>query len=818
MGWGFLVYFAITFLISAAMSYILRPKQRFGPPPTPSSLDQFKVPTAEVGRVFPVLFGYRPIEGYNVVWYGNLSIVPIVERVKVSSGGLFGGSKHKRITVGYRYYLGMHVVLAHNIQSIKAVTVDDKLLWTGNATDSLYINQPNIFGGDQQGGGLQGQIDILCGGPTQMPNDYLQYCLGTDIPAFRNVASLVFRGFYFGTSTYIKSLSFWTQNIYNSWYPEKANIGNDMNPAHIIHETIVNRTWGMGYNVADIDDAFFRTAADKLHDEGFGLSFVWDYQSKIEDFLTEVLDHIDAVLYTDVTTGKWKLKLIRDDYEVDNLLVFDESNIIKVESYKRRTLEDIPNQVTIKYFDIETGQTGSITRADIAMVARMGTNAATIEYPGITSKTLAEVVLARELRALSNPLSNSTLVVNRDGMKLSPGDPFILSYSRYGIEQVIMRATAIEYGKFGEGQIRIECIEDIFGIAEASYAPPPPSGWVSPVNDPAPCPVHVPMEAPYHVVANEAGQLETDNLATNVGFAAIAGVRPTNDAFDADVYTKLSTASEYELKDTIYFAPYGLLASDISLTDTTISVVWQRDFSLVKAGDWGIIDNEIVEIKSIVNENTITIGRGCFDTTPVSHAVNANIIILPYFLAIDGTKYVSGNTVHLKMCPSTGKGVLPLTSAPQQAVTMNSRLIRPYPPARLRLNNLANPTELFGNISMAWKHRNRKLQLDIIYDTEDDVDIGPEIGTTYSYEVKNAGGNLLTSGSGISGNSGTILSSAINYDGNVNLSLWSIRDGFASWQKQARAFYYLRAEPRCLEENVAEIRITEEGDERILEV
>ena len=64
-------------IISLAISYATRPKPQGA---KPAGLSDFTVPTAEDGRVIPVLFGTRDISGPNVVWYGDLKITPIKKK------------------------------------------------------------------------------------------------------------------------------------------------------------------------------------------------------------------------------------------------------------------------------------------------------------------------------------------------------------------------------------------------------------------------------------------------------------------------------------------------------------------------------------------------------------------------------------------------------------------------------------------------------------------------------------------------------------------------------------------------------------------
>ena len=68
-------FYAIVFIISLAYVYSAIPKPETQPPP---AVGQFEIPTAEVGRDIPVLFGTKLITGSNVVWYGDLGIEPII--------------------------------------------------------------------------------------------------------------------------------------------------------------------------------------------------------------------------------------------------------------------------------------------------------------------------------------------------------------------------------------------------------------------------------------------------------------------------------------------------------------------------------------------------------------------------------------------------------------------------------------------------------------------------------------------------------------------------------------------------------------------
>lgn len=143
-----------------------------------------------------------------------------------------GGSSKKQ-TVGYKYYLGMHMILVHGpVDCIRHIKVDNRIAWYGSfAGGRITINADTLFGGESREGGISGAVDFEPGLPTQAKNDYLQSQLGTNIPAWRGVAGLVLRQCYLGINPYLKRWSARLQRIHlrqnglPQWYDAKAQIG-----------------------------------------------------------------------------------------------------------------------------------------------------------------------------------------------------------------------------------------------------------------------------------------------------------------------------------------------------------------------------------------------------------------------------------------------------------------------------------------------------------------------------------------------------------------------------------------------------------------
>ncbi len=229
-----------------------------------------------------------------------------------STGGYAAGSAYQRIAGTWS------IVSGHD-------AMFEVYLAEGSAPNhTIAISNLNLFGGDRKEGGIRGSVDILFGASDQGQNPYLLSRLDHDLPAFRGSTGFVLNQVYIGTSPYPKSWSFFWRRVLTQvsgvaqWNITKAVIdpggesGDDLNPAHIIRECLIDVDWGMGFAESDIDSTSFELAADILFDEDFGLSLLWDQVGPIEDFVGSVLNTIAGFLYQDLSTGKWVLSLTRD--------------------------------------------------------------------------------------------------------------------------------------------------------------------------------------------------------------------------------------------------------------------------------------------------------------------------------------------------------------------------------------------------------------------------------------------------------------------------------------------------------------------------
>lgn len=512
----------------------------------------------------------------------------------------------------------------------------------------------------------------------------------------------------------------------------------DMNPAHIIRECLTDPDWGMGYQESDIDEASFTAAANALHAEVFGLSLIWDRQTPIEDFIREVVRHIQASLYVDRVTGKFVLKLIRADYVLEDLLVLDESSVEKVDGFSRPSFGDMVNSVTVNYWDQNSYKTASLSAQDTALIQMQGSViGTTIQYPGCTNKVLASRLATRDLSVLSTPLLSCTIYANRKASSLNVGDPFVLEWPDYLDSPTVMRVISLALGDGRTNRVKITCTEDVFFFPETALVTVEDPVWSDPSSYPVAATYRALVEAPYFELVQRLGQTTADEqLSANrdIGYVLASAAAPAG-AINARL--AVDAGAGYDGNDTpMDFCPVAFLSAAITPGQTTWSIFGGTSLGNVSAGTHAQVGAELVKVVS-TSDSEIVVGRGVLDTVPTGHAAGAAILFWDAFADSDGTEYVAGETILAKMLPVSGAGELALSDAPTDSLTFVGRASRPYPPGKLLINAVAYPTYLYGDspLTVSWAHRDRLQQTAGELQDTAVGNIGPEAGTSYNLRI-----------------------------------------------------------------------------------
>lgn len=711
------------------------------------------------------------------------------------------GGSSKRQTVGYRYYFDMHFGLGLPCDEIVEIRADDKTAWRGSITDNgqVRINAPQLFGGDKGEGGLDGTLDVMFGEEDQTVVARLRSMLGGICPAFRGITTAFYSGLVTSVNPYPKTWDILRRGGNRTWgdkapwYPERQFIWladhqiKAMNPVHILYQIHTSDLF-RGWPTAWMDDTSWRAAADTCYNEELGLCLEWKRSDSFATFRDTVLNHISGDVYDDPKTGLCCIKLLRDDYDVDDLPVFTpDTGLLEITDEDASTTDVVPSEVLVKYTDAITGDTQQVRACNAAVAARAGGRTSeTVEYLGAPTGEIAGRLALRELRIKTSGLKRFTVVLDRRGSSIEPNGVFIISDNRRGLSQVVLRAGKIESGTMTDGRVTITALQDVFGLPTSTFVAVPAAGWSRPDRTPQAIATQRLMELPYREIA---GTMDLANLrlldGTEAYMAALA-VAPTTISLGYDLLDRVGNSGDFVNQDAGDWCPTGLLISAIGKTDTEIQLTDSTRFSDIETGTAALVDDELVRIDAIDDDTgIITIARGCMDTVPVAHEAGARIWFYDGFAAADSTEYTAGITLQAKLLTKTSEGTLDEDLAATASLALQGRQGLPYPPGRVRINDEEWPSEVTGDIVLTWAHRDRLNQADQIIDTQQGS-IGPESGVTYSVQLLQANDEaVLVSQTGITGTTATLTT---DYEGDVILELWSEKDGMPSWQRHRTEF------------------------------
>jgi hypothetical protein len=740
------------------------------------------------------------------------------------------GGRRKKQTVGYRYRAGMHLVLCQGpVDAVQEIQIGDRTAWgdasrapvlTVGGLGRVRLDAPTLFGGDEREGGVVGDLDVLSGAATQARNDYLMGQLGANIPAFRGVLSIVARKILFAANNpYLKPWAVRVRRFTEGWHgnaPWMASLalvrGWDdeavvevlvgMNPAHILVQCLTDPHWGMGYPLSTLGGSF-GNAAYVLHGEEFGLNLVWTRQQPIEAFIAQVLDHIGGILYLDPYTGLFELKLLRDDYTSGSLPRIGPDEIVRIERFERAQWGELPNEITVVYTDWATGKEATVSVQNLAAIQLQGgVINQRRDYPGVSWGPLAARLALRDLRALGSPLARMSLTVAPAAFERPPlpGDVFLLHWPRLGIERMVVRVTGIDTGALGAGQWRIEAVEDVFAMGNTvlTPAPPPPP----PVTvTPQPPALVLAVEVPYWELARRLGRADLDYLTdtdTYVGALAVAGGLGQ---LNWQMQTGASAAALADAAEEDY-APLLTLSAPLPASEADALAVAFSSSSQAQrlaVGDYAYLVDAAGQIREAVailafdaGAGTVDLARGVLDTTPQAHAAGTRLVGVGEWLAAEETDRAPGESVYVAAVPRTASGEgAAVLAANGQPLVLAGRQARPYPPGRIRLNGRTEPAVVAGDLTVTWAHRDRTQQTAYLVH-QDEGDIGPEPGTSYTVRVRDRHGALVRTANSLTSNTWTWTVADAAADAGaagdrVTLEITAVRDGLESWQAQARS-------------------------------
>lgn len=649
--------------------------------PAAAKLEDLSVPEVSETKSIAVGWGTFKQKSSNLIWYGNLSTSEIKEEV-----GNFLMSQD--VVVGYRYYLSQWYGLSHGEVSLKRIFMDDKLIWentgeTGIFTgsyrteDGLFMNEDEYF---------QAQFDFYPGIDTQPQNQHL-VDNDVDAPSYPNISHVVFRlgdrGAIVGNSLNLRPLAFECERfpLFDELDNQKVNINGDCNPIFILYDILTANKYGLGLRKDLIDIDNFNEVADTLFNEGFGLSLIYEDKFRCDEFVDQIMRHISANFVEDTVTGKLKVKLLRDDYDEETIPVFNESNVVEVDSFDRTTKNELYNEVKVKYTNAENNyneaysiwQNLGLDFTDRAAAQR----SVSLDFPWITKPDLAGKVAEREATPVSYVLSTLQIKAHRlNGLEV--GDVFKFEWDKYNIAGIVYRIQSINYGNINTNTMTINAIQDAFTINQSSYGQNGNNKFEEVNILPKSMNLQF-MECPYFF----------SNTLNNLVYYPL---RNDGSSKYYQVYTKEDGETEYKLTSNKY------LFSDIINTNELLTVnatsvdivssflpISNSNSEQQKTGKnlLLLVDNltgehEFISFTKVTGDeingytNISNLKRGCLDTLPREWGVNTAMYFIQNGISLN-VDLLENENIDMKAVATTASGTYSLDLAAEINYTMNAQ-------------------------------------------------------------------------------------------------------------------------------------------------
>lgn len=771
---GFFVYLIIMVVLTIIADFT-RPVPKS---PKRPGLGDFEFPTIDASRKIPVIWGKPMLRGPNLTWWGHLKITKIRKKVE----GVF---KDKEYTAGYKYNIGMHMAfcVASGIGSgtvrLLKLEVNNEEVWTGNLERGRgQIKKPELFGGEEGEGGIEGLFDWCPGGLDQGQNDYLAQNVpnsdlpGPRVPAYRSSARLVWRRGYLGNSKYIKEWAAQCQRLPAMLGTGYQDIKGEANPAEMLYEILMEKTWGLGVSILDVDVTTFMAAAKRLHEEEFGLSLVWDGSKQLRAIADDILQHIDGVMFVNVLNGKWELQLNRalPQAEVDALIVLDDNDIKDLESFSRPSMDETTNEVNVIWTEAGNTTRWPAKAQDLGLFQVHDKQFISVDttYQGVTSYALAQRLATRDLAVLSYPLVKVGFKAGRKAGRLKPGSRFKFRWPALGIQDMVCVVLGIDYGTLDDNLISIEAVQDVFSLGDGLYNSGGQTGWVPPSRQPL-LPTNYRMEFTPFIInwnspdigrqdaavpmlmveAPNDGHLSYDLQYSDPSLQGVFADAPSGQPFTP------TAILVHDYLETVGTDTGGtLILRDLTILDDIPSYT-RTDLYVLTSG-LVLVDNEWMGITSATRraDGLIvcnTVYRGLMDSPPARHLAGARVWFISEGVARTPTLLYpfQAGLYQAKVMPRALGGVIAPENAlnmsiSTNATTQNARPLYPYPVRNVRVNGNTVPYGLPAGVDMSviWARRNRWNEPGVLIQTDPQVaDNEPDV--TYATYLYRHDGTLI---------------------------------------------------------------------------
>lgn len=556
-----------------------------------------------------------------------------------------------------------------------------------------------------------------------------------------------------------------------------------MNPAHILFDSLTQQDM-QGEPLDNVDEASFIAAADRLYDEGFGLCTEYDHARETsEQFQERIQNVIGAALTQSRLDGRYRLDLIRGDYDPETLPILTDADILEF-SREPSNPNDSVNEVIVEWFDPERKEKRATTPLQSlgAIMAAGAVISETGKYPEIPVESLALRVAARDLKNKSSPTNRFGMTTTRVTYGWRSGTFFRLQAPRRGIADMVCMVGEISAGTLRSGAMTMTAVQDVSRMPDTTYVEIEPGVDTAPSQTPQIPAAQRVIEAPYVEIAGTLPNAELAALPADAGYLLAMAARPAS-GINYSLWTR-ADAEEFADQGVADWCPSATVdqAATIDPAEVEFTLSARRDLDRVEVGTAALWGDELVRVDALdADTGAVTFGRAVGDTVIQEHAAGERVWFFDAWAGTDQREYVAGEVAQAKMLTRTSTQELALVLAPASSVEMDQRAARPYPPAGLRINGEILPSAVIGSVALTWSHRDRLLQADqLVDDTE--ASIGPEPGTTYTVRYF-LNGSLVETQVGIATDTTTYAPAG---GGLLRIEVEAVRDGLPSWQMHVR--------------------------------
>lgn len=743
---GLEIFYVVMMVVSVAMMFM---GSKVKNDRSPAGLEDFTFPTA-AERPIQVLYGTRKLGGSNVLWYGDLRTQEITKKVK-------SGFSSKKMTTGYRYYMGVQLGICHGPNTtLKEVWFDDDKAWSGQVTNgSFQIDKPELFGGEDGSGGVSGKVSFYNGSLAQLANAYLQRVVGIDIVSgLRGLCYAVLEGFYIGNSETPAKISFVCSRFPKS--PGGAAgleiIGDDANPAYVVYEFLTDSRFGAAISTSLVDLSTFEACAQILFNEGYGVSGVVDSEKQASAVIEDILKVVQGKLITDASTGVMKLKLLRNDYAFDDLPVLNASNVKGVTNFNRGSLDTAINEVKVKYLSVADGFTERTASAqNLGLRIHKGdTDGVSYDFLSVSTGALAARIAQRELRPLSVPLAGCVIECNRSMFNVEMLDVVRLDWPPLQVEGLVMRVMGVDVGSLQDSSLKLTLVQDVFGVQSTVYTDGGERTWVKPTFEPTdPVSIQI-VEAPS--IFNETAGLtrtlmtlvEQPAAGQNYKLITRQGIESWSEQGDYP-FTPVFTLNEPLPASPATLATGPIVSGNISKLDNYSTNENREALGILYiAGEW--LSYETFTILTSTTAQLKNVRRALFGSTAKAHPASTKLWAVSEGHGITLSQFTAGSAVYLKTLVKTQTRRQTEPEATERSFVVKGTNDLVFPPAKVLVNGVEGG-EISGVAEVSWRYRSGAEQAVVFYSDDRDqafagtVSIGVWSGGVKIDQVDNLTGN-----------------------------------------------------------------------------